>query len=77
MEGSLLLWGVGEMIEPSIEPHDLLARITSKASEIQATHLEMFAAAYLKETSIPASEAELVQEFRDMRIVWYFRRRTK
>ena len=40
-------------------------------------HLEMFAAAYLKETDIPASEAELVQEenFCSKGKVFHFRRR--
>lgn len=51
--------------------------LTGIITEILAEHLEMYAAAYLKETNIPASEAELVQEMDGLKIRWYFQKRER
>lgn len=51
-----------------------LKSYSENISRKQAEHLEMFAAAYLKYTSIPPDQVELVQEIKDhSKVVWYFR----
>ena len=51
-----------------------IAQMVSKASRERARHLEMMAAAYLKETGVPVRHAELVESHQpDGSIVWYYR----
>lgn len=58
---------------------ELMQATVDRAARARTANLEMLAAAYLKETNIPASEAELVEQVvsdeKGTRMVWYFRKR--
>ena len=53
-----------------------LLRLQGQSSATTSEYIEMMAAAYLKETNIPASEVELVQVIEGYKIRWYFQKRT-
>lgn len=50
--------------------------VVREITETTDRYLEMMAAAYLKETKIPATEVELIQQLSGEGVIrWYFRRR--
>lgn len=53
--------------------HNLVKRVSTATSE----YIEMLAAAYLKETNIPAGDAELVQVIDGYKIRWYFQKKQR
>lgn len=52
-----------------------LGKYSDMVIKRQSEHLEMFAAAYLKSTNIEPENAELVQETKEDKIIWYFRKK--
>ena len=63
------------MINKTTEVPYSMQSALEKICIAQAGYIEMLAAAYLKETDIPASQAELVQVMEGYEIRWYFRKR--
>ena len=54
-----------------VQWHAMLTRLFA----VSGTYIEMMAAAYQKETNLPASEVELVQQMDGYKIRWYFQKR--
>ena len=52
-----------------------LERLVDSLRMASNEYIEMMAAAYLKETNIPANEVELVQQIDGYKIRWYFQKR--
>jgi hypothetical protein len=50
-----------------------ISQIVSKASKERARHIEMMAAAFIKETKIPVRHVELIEEHRLYGAVYYYR----
>ncbi len=59
------------VVSSSTEWQEMIDRVVSASAE----YVEIMAAAYLKETNLPASEVELVQQMDGYKIRWYFQKR--
>lgn len=67
----------GEIFEPlGFLDRSVIGRFISEASRKRAIHLEMMAAAFLKETKIPVKYCECVESHgKDGSIRWFYRDR--
>lgn len=54
---------------------DIMKKAIEIEQEIRINHLEMLAAAFLKQTDLSPTECELVQERKGLETIWYFRKR--
>jgi hypothetical protein len=59
------MWGINAVVRD----------FTWKISRERQRHLEMMAAAFLKETKIPPRHVELVQRTEGDKVIFYYRRR--
>ena len=57
------------------EPSSALSRYLQEIMIQQMTHLDLMAAAYLKQTSIDPARVVLIEQREDTRTLWYFAER--